>query len=118
MGGRLMPKTGLLERLREGVVAGNGGCIPELERRGDVQAGPYTPEVAVEHPEPLRELHRKSFRWAGAAALQALTVYASTEKLGTAGYADPVDAINGAAVQIASEVAGDQARVATGDRNG
>jgi hypothetical protein len=51
-----MPRKGILERLREGVVSGDGGYILELERRGYVQAGPYTPEVAVEHPEALREL--------------------------------------------------------------
>jgi betaine-homocysteine S-methyltransferase len=106
-----MPRKGILERLREGVVLGDGGYILELERRGYVQAGPYTPEVAIEHPEALRELHREFLR-AGADVLQALTFYASKEKLGTAGYADQVEAINRAAVRIANEVAGDQAVVA------
>jgi methionine synthase I (cobalamin-dependent) len=106
-----MPKQGILERLREGVVLGDGGYILELERRGYVQAGPYTPEVAVEHPEALRQLHQEFLR-AGADVLQALTFYASKEKLGTAGYADQVEAINRAAVRIANEVAGDQALVA------
>lgn len=106
-----MPKKGILERLREGPVLGDGGYILELERRGYVQAGPYTPEVAIEHPEALRQLHREFLR-AGADVLQALTFYASKEKLGTAGYADQVEAINRAAVRIANEVAGDQALVA------
>jgi betaine-homocysteine S-methyltransferase len=106
-----MPKRGILERLQEGVVLGDGGYILELERRGYVQAGPYTPEVAVEHPEALRQLHREFLR-AGADVLQALTFYASKEKLATAGYADQVEAINRAAVRIAREVAGDQALVA------
>jgi betaine-homocysteine S-methyltransferase len=106
-----MPRKGILERLREGPVLGDGGYILELERRGYVQAGPYTPEVAVEHPEALRQLHREFLR-AGADVLQALTFYASKEKLGTAGYADQVEAINRAAVRIANEVAGDQALVA------
>jgi len=104
-------RRGILERLRDGVVLGDGGYILELERRGYVQAGPYTPEVAIEHPDALRELHREFLR-AGADVLQALTFYASREKLGTAGYADQVDAINRAAVRIANEVAGDQALVA------
>jgi betaine-homocysteine S-methyltransferase len=106
-----MPKKGIVERLREGAVLGDGGYILELERRGYVQAGPYTPEVAVEHPEALRQLHREFLR-AGADVLQALTFYASKEKLGTAGYADQVEVINRAAVRIANEVAGDQALVA------
>ena len=104
-------KKGILERLRDGVVLGDGGYILELERRGYVQAGPYTPEVAIEHPGALRELHREFLR-AGADVLQALTFYASKDKLGTAGYADQVEAINRAAVRIANEVAGDEALVA------
>jgi betaine-homocysteine S-methyltransferase len=105
------PKKGILERLRDGVVLGDGGYVLELERRGYVQAGPYTPEVAIEDPEALRQLHREFLR-AGAEVLQALTFYASKEKLGTAGYADQVEAINRAAVRIASEVAGEEALVA------
>jgi len=61
-------KKGILERLRDGVVLGDGGYILELERRGYVQAGPYTPEVAIEHPGALRELHREFLR-AGADVL-------------------------------------------------
>jgi betaine-homocysteine S-methyltransferase len=106
-----MPKKGILERLKDGMVLGDGGYILELERRGYVQAGPYTPEVAVEHPDALRQLHREFLR-AGADVLQALTFYASREKLGTAGYADQVEAINRTAVRIANEVAGDTALVA------
>jgi len=48
-------RRGILERLRDGVVLGDGSYILELERRGYVQAGPYTPGVAVEHPEALRD---------------------------------------------------------------
>jgi betaine-homocysteine S-methyltransferase len=106
-----MTREGILERLRDGVVLGDGGYILELERRGYVQAGPYTPEVAIEHPEALRQLHREFLR-AGAEVLQALTFYASREKLATAGYADQVAAINRAAVRIAREVAGEDALVA------
>ncbi len=106
-----MAKQGILERLSNGVVLGDGGYILELERRGYVQAGPFTPEVAIEHPDALRQLHQEFLR-AGADVLQALTFYASKEKLGTAGYADQVEAINRAAVRIANEVAGDAALVA------
>lgn len=104
-------KRGILKRLKEGVVLGDGGYILELERRGYVQAGPYTPEVAIEHPEALRQLHQEFLR-AGSDVLQALTFYASRDKLATAGYANRMDAINRSAVRIAREVAGDQALVA------
>ena len=37
-----MAKRGILERLAQGVILGDGGYILELERRGYVQAGPFT----------------------------------------------------------------------------
>ena len=98
-----MPK-GLLERLAEGVVLGDGGYLLELEKRGYVQAGPFTPEVSLVHPEALAELHRE-FLYAGAEVLQALTFYASEDKLATVGLAGQVDDINRAAVRIARSVA-------------
>src|SRR6266508_814615 len=103
MEGRMATK-GILERLEDGVVLGDGGYIVELERRGYVQAGPYTPEVAIEHPEALRQLHREFLR-AGAEVLQALTFYASKEKLATVGLGGRVDDVNRAAVRIARSVA-------------
>jgi methionine synthase I (cobalamin-dependent) len=98
-----MPK-GILERLAEGIVLGDGGYLLELEKRGYVQAGPFTPEVSLTHPEALAELHRE-FQLAGADVLQALTFYASEDKLATVGLADKVDDINRAAVRIARQVA-------------
>ena len=55
-----MTKKGILERLRDGVVLGDGGYLLELEKRGYVKAGPFTPEVVIEHPEALRQLHTES----------------------------------------------------------
>ena len=46
-----MTKKGLLERLAEGPVIGDGGFVFALEKRGYVKAGPWTPEATVEHPE-------------------------------------------------------------------
>ena len=40
-------KKGILERLKEGPVLGDGGYLLELEKRGWVRAGPFTPEVAL-----------------------------------------------------------------------
>ena len=47
-------KKGILERLAEGPVLGDGGYLLELEKRGWVRAGPFTPEVALTRPESLR----------------------------------------------------------------
>ncbi len=106
-----MKKKGILERLEEGPVLGDGGYLLELERRGYVKAGPFTPEVAVEYPEALRQLHVEFLR-AGSEVLQACTFYASAEKLKIAGYAKQVEQINRMAVRIAREVARDEALVA------
>ncbi|MBA2273247.1 MAG: homocysteine S-methyltransferase family protein [Actinobacteria bacterium] len=95
---------GLLARLSEGVVLGDGGYLLELEKRGYVQAGPFTPEVSLTHPEALAELHREFMR-AGAEVLQALTFYASEDKLATVGLSGRVDDINRAAVAVARKVA-------------
>ena len=106
-----MNKKGLLERLAAGPVLGDGGYLLELEKRGWVRAGPFTPEVVLEHPAALRELHLE-FRNAGADVLQALTFYASRDKLATVGLAGRLEEMNRAAVRIAREVAGDQCLVA------
>jgi betaine-homocysteine S-methyltransferase len=98
-----MPK-GILERLSEGVVLGDGGYLLELERRGYVQAGPFVPEVSLTRPEALAELHRE-FVDAGAEVIQTLTFYASEDKLATVGLEGRVDEMNRAAVAIAREVA-------------
>jgi S-methylmethionine-dependent homocysteine/selenocysteine methylase len=46
-----MPGKGLMERLAEGVVVGDGGFVTIMEKRGYSRAGLWTPEASVEHPE-------------------------------------------------------------------
>src|SRR5438876_6181398 len=115
----------ILERIaKHEIVLGDGGYLIELERRGWVDSGSgrekvgtgkgtgqFTPEVAIERPDALRELHRE-FLHAGSQVLQALTFFGTREKLNRAGYGAQTEAINHAAVRIAREVAGDQALVA------
>jgi len=104
-------KKGILDRLKEGVVLGDGGYLLELEQRGWVRAGPFTPEVALTRPEALHELHVE-FREAGAEVLQALTFYASRDKLATVGLADRLEELNRAAIRIAKVAAADRCLVA------
>ena len=104
-------KNGILQKLKEGPVLGDGGYLLELEKRGWVRAGPFTPEVALTNPEALRQLHIE-FREAGAEVLQSLTFYASRDKLATVGLQDRLEDLNRAAVRIAKEVAGDRCLVA------
>ena len=101
----------ILNKLKEGVVLCDGGYVLELERRGVTQAGPFTPEATLEHPEVVRQLHRE-FLLAGAEVLQVFAFYGSREKLGTVGFADRVEGLNRDAVRLAREVAGDRALVA------
>src|ERR1044072_2753621 len=100
-------KTGILERLKSVIVLVDGGYRLELEKRGYVQAGPFTPEVSITNPEALAQLHRE-FARAGAEVLQALTFYASEDKLATVGLRGKTDEINRAAVLIARSVAKDK----------
>src|SRR6266700_3957344 len=117
----MKPITTLLE---EGTVLGDGGYLIELERRGYVDSGSgrekvgtgkgsgqFTPEVAIENSDALRELHRE-FLNAGSDVLQALTFFGTREKLNRAGFGEQTESINAAAVRIAREVAGDHALVA------
>jgi len=97
-------KKDILQRLAEGPVLGDGGYLLELEKRGWVQAGPFTPEVCIRRPEAVAELHREFLR-AGAEVLTTLTFYASEDKLATVGMQGKVEEINRAAVRIANEAA-------------
>ncbi|KAK3733619.1 hypothetical protein QZH41_016401, partial [Actinostola sp. cb2023] len=72
---------GILERLDAGeVVIGDGGFVFALEKRGYVKAGVFTPEVVVEFPEAVRQLHFEFLR-AGADVMQTYNFYASEDKL-------------------------------------
>lgn len=75
-----MGKMGLLERLDNGPVLGDGGFVFALEKRGYVEAGPWTPEAVIEHPEAVSQLHREFIR-AGSDINQAFTFYASEDKI-------------------------------------
>ncbi|XP_043202805.1 betaine--homocysteine S-methyltransferase 1-like, partial [Amphibalanus amphitrite] len=102
-------KKGLLERLQDGVVIGDGGMMSEMCRRGYAITGIWTPEVCVQHPSAVRELHRE-FARAGAGVLQALNFYSNDQKMKERGLDCTVEEINRAACRLAREVAeeGDQ----------
>jgi betaine-homocysteine S-methyltransferase len=94
----------LADRLRSGAVLGAEGYVFELERRGYIKAGPFVPEVVLDFPDAIRELHREFLR-AGAEVMVALTYYAHREKLRDVGREDDLEAMNRQAVRIAREVA-------------
>ena len=97
-------KQGLLERLEEGPVVCAEGYLFEFERRGYLQAGPFVPEIVVEHPDMVAGLHRE-FVHAGSDVVEAFTYYAHREKLRIIGKEDLLETINRPALEIAKEVA-------------
>jgi betaine-homocysteine S-methyltransferase len=107
-------QPGLLDRLSLGVVLGAEGYVFELERRGYIQAGPFVPEVVLDYPDALRELHREFLR-AGAEVMVALTYYGDREKLKTIGREGDLEALNRQAVRLAKEVASEGSALVAGN---
>lgn len=105
---------GLLERLSAGPVIVAEGYLFELERRGYVQAGPFVPEVVLEHPEVVRQLHR-DFVHAGSDVVEAFTYYAHREKLRVVGKEKLVESINRQALALAAEVARESGTLLAGN---
>src|SRR5947209_20456231 len=95
---------GILERLKTDVVIGAEGYVFELERRGYIKAGPYVPEVVLDFPDAVRQLHREFLR-AGSDVMVALTYYAHREKLRHVGREGDLEAMNRRPVRIAREAA-------------
>jgi betaine-homocysteine S-methyltransferase len=112
--GRMANKAGLLERLQQGVVLGAEGYVFELERRGYVQAGPFVPEVVLDYPDAVKELHREFLR-AGADVMVALTYYAHREKMKTIGREGDLERLNRQAVRLAREAAEERDALVAGN---
>jgi betaine-homocysteine S-methyltransferase len=104
----------LLERLREGPVICAEGYLFELERRGYLQAGGFVPEVVLDHPEKVAELHRE-FVHAGSDVVEAFTYYAHREKLRLIGKEPLLEDINRQALRIAAQVAGESGAMLAGN---
>jgi betaine-homocysteine S-methyltransferase len=107
-------KLGLLERLEQGPVICAEGYLFELERRGYLQAGAFVPEVVLEHPELVAQLHRE-FVHAGSDVVEAFTYYAHREKLRMIGKEHVLEQINRQALAIAKEVADETGSLLAGD---
>ena len=99
-----MNSKNLLERLDEGPVICAEGYVFEMERRGYVQAGPYVPEVVLDCPEAVLQLHRE-FMNAGSDVIEAFTYYAHREKLKLVGREGDLENMNRTALELAKQVA-------------
>ena len=107
-------RVGLLDRVEHGPVICAEGYLFELERRGYVQAGAFVPEVVLEHPEVVAQLHRE-FVHAGSDVVQAFTYYAHREKLRVIGKEDLLEPMNRQALALAKEVADESGALFAGD---
>ena len=99
-----MTSPNLLERLAKGPVICAEGYVFEMERRGYVQAGPYVPEVVLDRPDAVLELHRE-FMNAGSDVIEAFTYYAHREKLKLIGREGDLENLNRTALELAKQVA-------------
>jgi betaine-homocysteine S-methyltransferase len=104
----------LIERLAHGPVICAEGYLFEFERRGYLQAGAFVPEVVLEHPELVAQLHRE-FVHAGSDVVEAFTYYAHREKLRLIGMEDALEDINREALGIAAGVAQESGALLAGD---
>ncbi|HEX7042948.1 MAG TPA: homocysteine S-methyltransferase family protein [Patescibacteria group bacterium] len=97
-------KQSIIEKLKKGTVLGAEGYLFELERRGFLKAGAFVPEVVLDYPSAVEELHREFLR-AGAEVIVAFTYYAHREKLRVIGREKDLEPMNRQALKIAKKVA-------------
>ena len=92
----------LITRLNEGPVLFAEGYLFAMERRGYLSAGAFVPEVVLEHPEVVSQLHREFIR-SGSDIVQAFTYYGHREKLRLIGKEELLEPLQKNALQIAKE---------------
>jgi betaine-homocysteine S-methyltransferase len=107
-------KVGFLDRLKQDSVICAEGYLFECERRGYLQAGAFVPEVVLEHPEVVAELHRE-FVHAGSDIVEAFTYYGHREKLRIIGKEQLLEPLNRNALAIARQVADETGTLVAGD---
>ncbi len=95
-------KKDLIARLNEGPVLCAEGYLFAMERRGYLSAGAFVPEVVLEHPEVVSQLHREFIR-AGSDVVQAFTYYGHREKLRLIGKEELLEPLQKNALQIAKD---------------
>ena len=94
----------LLDTLNKQPLICAEGFLFEMERRGYLTSGEFVPEVALEHPEVLENLH-KEFQHAGSNIVEAFTYNGHREKLRVINKEHLLEPLNRAALKIARKVA-------------
>ena len=112
--GSTADRGSLRERLVAGPVVCAQGYLFELERRGYLRAGAYVPEVVLDHPEQVTQLHQQ-FVHAGSDVVEAFTYYGHREKLRLIGKEEILEELNSTALAIARAVARDTGTLFAGN---
>lgn len=97
-------ELGLIDALDRGVVICAEGYLFEMERRGYLKAGPYVPEVVLDSPLAVKQLHEEFVR-AGSDVVVAFTYYGHRAKLKAIGKEDLLEKLNRNALEVARNVA-------------
>jgi len=97
-------KLNLNERLEKGVVLCAEGYLFELERRCHLKAGPFVPEVVLDNPEALKQVHRE-FLAAGSDVIEAFTYYGDKSHMERIGRLNDYEQLNRQSIRLAKEVA-------------
>lgn len=106
---------GFRERLQDGdTILCAEGYSWELERRGFVQAGCFTPEAVLEHPDRVTALHEE-FALAGSDIIVAYTYYGHREKLKQIGRVEDLETLNLESLRLAREVADKYGKLMAGN---
>ncbi|XP_077976958.1 betaine--homocysteine S-methyltransferase 1-like isoform X2 [Glandiceps talaboti] len=106
---------GLVERVSNGekiIVA--EGYIFLFERRGYLKAGPFVPEVVLEHPDLVKNAYRE-FAHAGSDVVLAFTFYANRAKMRLIGRENDIQKMNNDALRMAREVADETGTLMAGN---
>ncbi|GFS16167.1 betaine--homocysteine S-methyltransferase 1-like [Elysia marginata] len=106
---------GLRERFRDGesVICAEG-YMWELERRGFVRAGVFTPEVVLDYPERVISLHEE-YVHAGSDVVEAYTYYGHREKLKVIGRECELETLNLNSLKMARDVANKHGKLMAGN---
>jgi len=106
---------GLRERLRDGesVICAEG-YMWELERRGFVKCGCFTPEVVLDYPERVNTLHEE-YVLSGSDVVEAYTYYGHREKMKVIGREDELEKLNMNSLAMARKVADKYGKLMAGN---
>jgi betaine-homocysteine S-methyltransferase len=96
-------EIGLLNALDTGPVICAEGYLFEMERRGYLKANLFVPEVVLDNPQVVEQLHR-DFVHCGSDVVLAFTYYVDREKLKAIGKEDLLETMYFDALKIARKV--------------